>query len=97
MQGRIILFFSSPEPFTDAKVILGCFPIFIWYIGLEARLLKRVAVKLKQKHGEFYSMAELHDRDEFAILVTVKIKYYSFIYMKFLTIRNQIFFQDVFF
>lgn len=42
-------------------------------------------------------MAELHDRDEFAMLVTVKIKYYSFRYTKFLTIRNQIFFQDVFF
>lgn len=42
-------------------------------------------------------MAELHDRDEFAMLVTVKLKYHSFRYTKFLTIRNQIFFQDVFF
>ena len=41
-------------------------------------------------------MDELYDRDEFAMLTTVKIKCYSLRYTTFFTIRGQIFFQDVF-
>lgn len=94
MQDRIILFFSSWEPFTDVKVILRCFSIFSWYSGLEARLLKRVAVQLKSKHGKLWLNCMIGD--EFAMLITVKIKYCSARYAKFLTIRNLVFFQGMF-
>lgn len=42
-------------------------------------------------------MGELYVREEFAMLTTVKIKCYSLRYTTFFTIRDEIFFQDVFF
>lgn len=66
------------------------------YVGWRTDyLLERVAMKLMFETGR--AMAELYDSNKFSVLITVKIKDYSSGYTKFLTIRNQIFFQDTYF
>lgn len=95
IQGRIILFFfflPVESPLLKQKwfyiAFRSLFDILAWKTNYWTELLWSSSTNME-------SFADLYEKRQ--VFLSIKIKYYSPWYLKFLTIRNQFFFQGMHF